>query len=279
LIVHFHGFDASQTRLLEEMAEDYRRMFGDAAALVAVSRVMRQRLIDLGAPAGKVHWNPYGVDCTAFGKADPAAVPPVFLAVGWFCDRKAPQLTMRAFARVHESYPAARLRMIGGGPLLAPCRELARELAVAEAVDFLGVQPPPVVQEEMRRARGFVQHSVVTAEGETEGTPVAILEAGASSLPVVATRHAGIPDAVLDGQTGFLVAEHDVAGMAEQMLRLAGDPALAGDMGRRARRWIEAEFSLPGRIGRLREIIQSCLPGAAARPPGRARWRLARDVT
>jgi len=262
LIVHFHGFDASQTRLLEEMKEDYRRMFREAAALVAVSRTMRQRLIDMGAPAEKVHWNPYGIDCTAFGGADPAAAPPVFVSVARFCDKKAPHLTLRAFASVHQAYPEARLRMVGAGPLLGPCQELAHELRIVKAVTFLGVSAHQVVQNEMRLARCLVQHSVVAPDGETEGTPVSILEAGASGLPVVSTRHAGIPDVVLEGETGFLVEERDVSGMAERMLRLAGDPTLAGKMGRMARTWIEAEFSMPKRIGNLRKIIHDCLPSA-----------------
>jgi glycosyltransferase involved in cell wall biosynthesis len=124
----------------------------------------------------------------------------------------------------------------------------------------MGAKPPCVVQRELRQARCFVQHSVVAPDGATEGTPVSILEAGASGLPVISTRHAGIPDVVLEGETGFLVQERDVSGMAERMLQLAVNPALAGKMGGMARIRIEAEFSMPKRIGNLRKIIQSCVP-------------------
>jgi glycosyltransferase involved in cell wall biosynthesis len=270
LIVHFHGYDASERQTLDEWRKHYLSLFRDAAAVVAVSHAMRRRLIELGAPPEKVHRNPYGVDCTAFGGADPAAVGPRFLAVGRFCEKKAPTLTLRAFAAVRRACPGARLRMIGFGPLLDPCIELASELGIADAVDFLGACPPAVVQEEMRQARCFVQHSVVAPDGDSEGTPVAILEAGASGLPVVSTRHAGIPDVVLEGTTGFLVAEGDVAAMADRMLRLAQDPALAAAFGRAARERIESEFSMPKRIGCLREIIVSCLlprrTGTSPRP-------------
>jgi glycosyltransferase involved in cell wall biosynthesis len=270
LIAHFHGFDATQRAALEQMEDGYRQLFREAAALVVVSRAMRQRLMDLGAPLEKIHWIPYGVDGRAFGGSDPASAPPIFLAVGWFCERKAPNLTLRAFARVHQGRPDARLRMVGDGPLLRTCQELARELGVVDAVTFLGVQPPNIVQDEMRRARCFVQHSVITTDGEAEGTPVAILEAGASGLPVVSTRHEGILDAVVEGETGFLVEEHDIAAMAERMQRFAADPVLAGEMGRRARAWIDAEFSLPKQIGKLWDIICSCCSrdGALA-PPSR----------
>ena len=62
---------------------------------------------------------------------------------------------------------------------------------------FLGAQPHNVIQDEMRKARGFVQHSIEAPSGDSEGMPVSIIEAGVSGLPVVATRHAGIPDARL----------------------------------------------------------------------------------
>ena len=91
--------------------------------------------------------------------------------------------------------------------------------------------------------------------GDCEGTPVGILEAGASGLPVVATRHGGIPDVVVEAETGFLVDEGDVVGMAEHVLRLAREPALAGEMGRAAHRRIGEHFSMERSIGGLWSII------------------------
>ena len=86
LIVHFHGYDASVRSVLEEHAGAYPILFRQAAAIVAVSRAMQRKLISLGAPPEKVHYNPCGVDCRVFGGAEPAAAPPVFLAVGRFVD-------------------------------------------------------------------------------------------------------------------------------------------------------------------------------------------------
>jgi glycosyltransferase involved in cell wall biosynthesis len=267
LVAHFHGYDASRRDYVAHMAAAYRAMFAVAAAVVAVSRPMRRRLIALGAPAEKVHCNPCGIDCGAFAGADPAAAPPVFLAVGRFVPKKAPQLTLRAFAQARRDCPAARLRMIGDGPLRPACERLAGELGVTSAVDFLGLLPPAAVQEEMRHSRAFVQHSLEAPDGDAEGTPVAILEAGASGLPVVATRHAGIPDAVRANRTGLLVAEGDVDGMAACLLRLAREPALAADLGRAARAWVRAEFAMEQRIGRLWEIIAATVHGGRGQRP------------
>ena len=259
LIVHFHGYDASQRQTLLEHKDTYPVMFRYASGIVAVSRAMRKRLIELGAPPDKVFLNPCGVDCSAFCGSDPSSSPPSFMAVGRFVEKKAPHLTILAFAEVHRSCPEARLRMIGFGPLLDSCVQLAQGLGIAQAVEFLGSCPPHVVQQEMRRARCFVQHSVVAPDGDSEGTPVAILEAGASGLPVVSTRHAGIPDVVIEGMTGFLVEEGDVPGMARGMLELVKNPGLARELGRAARERIESEFALPKRIDQLRSIIDSCV--------------------
>jgi glycosyltransferase involved in cell wall biosynthesis len=260
--------------VLETYGRLYREMFQAAAALIAVSQQMRQQLINLGAQPEKVHWIPYGVDIDDFCGARPEAAGPGFLAVGRFVEKKAPHLTLLAFHQAHLACPEARLTMIGDGPLLPLCRQLARALDIAGAVTFPGALVPCSSQRKealtsvpsgscdvasvaaaMQQARAFVQHSVVAEDGDSEGTPVAVLEAQASGLPVVATRHAGIPDVVVEGQTGFLVAEQDVAGMAERMLRLARDPALAGDLGRGGRKRILDNFQLPSQINKLAAVI------------------------
>jgi glycosyltransferase involved in cell wall biosynthesis len=267
LIVHFHGFDASVRAVLDEHRETYPLMFHQAAAIIAVSRAMERKLISLGAPPERVHYNPYGINCDDFCGAEPSNAPPVFLAVGRFVEKKAPQLTLKAFSKAHRSVPHARLRMIGDGPLLDECRSLAGELKIEDAVTFLGAQSPAVVREEMRSARCFVQHSMEAENGDCEGTPVGILEAGASGLPVVSTRHAGIPDVVVENETGFLVDEGDVDEMAEHMLRLAQEPQLAGDLGRAATQRIENHFSQELSDRRLWKIIESCLVQVRV-PPG-----------
>lgn len=266
LIVHFHGYDACREDVLARYAAWYRELFKSAQAVVAVSRAMREQLISLGAPVDKLFLNPYGVDCEAFEQANPASAPPVFLAVGRFVQKKAPHLVLLAFAEVQRDYPEAELRMIGDGPLLGVCRDLASALKIDGSVHFLGAQPHHVVREEMLHARAFIQHSVVADDGDSEGTPNSILEAGAGGLPVVSTRHAGIPDVVLHQETGLLVAERDVDGMAEQMKRLLAEPDLAAELGAAARRRIETYFRMEQSIGRLAAIIESCI-GGRDRPP------------
>ena len=257
LIAHFHGFDAYRRGTLKNYGKRYQQLFETAAAIVAVSRDMEAQLIKLGAPAHKVHYNSCGVDPSVFKDADPVHSEPVFVAAGRFVNKKAPHLTLLAFQRVLEDVPEARLIMIGDGPLWQACFQMIRALGLSTAVELLGPRPHSEVALILKQARAFVQHSITTHDGDSEGTPVAVLEAGASGLPVVATRHAGIMDAVIHTKTGFLVEEGDIGEMAEYMQRLAQDAQLAADLGNAAREWISSAYSMEKSIDHLWTIIEN----------------------
>jgi glycosyltransferase involved in cell wall biosynthesis/protein-L-isoaspartate O-methyltransferase len=257
LVVHFHGFDAYDHQTLEKHEARYQRMFAAAGAIIAVSRDMERQLLKLGAPREKLFYSPYGVDTELFSDAEPvAASQPIFLGVGRFVDKKAPHLTLLAFKKLWERRPDARLKMIGDGPLWEACKQLARALGISHAVEFLGPRSQTEVALTMQQARAFVQHSIRTTYGDSEGTPVAVLEAGAAGLPVVATRHTGIQDVVTDGETGLLVNEGDVEGMARCMIRLAEDVELAGRLGAAARKRIVAEWSIEKSTNRLWSVME-----------------------
>jgi glycosyltransferase involved in cell wall biosynthesis len=277
LIAHFHGYDASVTAVLEDQREDYVRLFNEAAAVVVVSRDMERKLIELGAAPEKIHFIPCSVAVTDFHGADPASAPPLFLAAGRYVEKKAPHLLLLAFARVLAACPEARLLMVGDGPLRGACEDLARGLGIDHAIEFAGFLPHTMIAARMRNVRGFTQHSVTARDGNAEGTPVSLLEASASGLPVLATRHAGIKDAVLHGQTGFLVDPHDVEGMAEYWIRLVREPALAGELGLAGREYIQASLYERNRsIDRLWRVIERSMTAAGGdpsntgpdRPPG-----------
>lgn len=262
LVAHFHGYDAHKRDMVAKWEAQYRALFRGAAAVVAVSRAMRHALIALGAPAERVYWNPCGAEVDWFAPHDPGTAPPVLVAVGRLVEKKGPTYTLRAFARALAAVPEARLRLLGAGPLDQECRALAAELGIAHAVEFMGGRPHAEVRDVMGGARAFVQHSVVAASGDSEGTPVSVLEAGASGLPVVSTRHAGIPDVVVDGVTGLLVAERDVDGMAAHMIAVLRDPARAARLGAAGRRHVVAHYSTALSVRRLWAITAGCARGA-----------------
>ena len=259
LVVQFHGFDAHHRPTLAAHHDAYQRLFRSAAAVVAVSTKMAGQLIALGAPPGKVRHVAGGVDCARFEPGDPGAAPPMFVSVARFVDKKAPHVTLTAFSRVLVACPEATLVMLGDGVLLEPSRALAASLGITASVEFRGAVSAFAVRAALRSARAFVLHSIETPEGDSEGTPIAVLEAAASGLPVIATRHAGIADAVIDGETGYLVEERDVEAMAARMIELAGNPALAASLGRQARVHIEAHFSIEQNITGLWAVLETAV--------------------
>lgn len=259
LIVHFHGFGAYLRGILDVEGQQYSELFKSASAIVAVSKHMVRQLQDLGAPAEKIFYNPCGADTSMFNGAEPGMVPPVFLTAGRFADVKGPHLTILAFKRTLEACPEARMVMIGDGKLWEACRLMAKALGIDQAVDFLGSQPHEAVASYMKQARAFLQHSVHVSNGLVEGTPVAVVEAGAAGLPVIATRSGGIPDVVVDGKTGLLVEEGDIEGMANCMIQLVKNPGLAAQLGEDASKRIHAEFSMEKSIINIWGIIQQSI--------------------
>jgi glycosyltransferase involved in cell wall biosynthesis len=231
-------------------------MFQAASAVIAVSRDMEQQLLSLGARRDTLFYNPYGIDLSLFAQAHPAQNPPTFLTVGRFVNKKAPYLSLLAFHTVLQAYPSARLVMVGDGPLWDACQQMARALGISSSVSFPGACSHEQVAAMMQESRAFLQHSLRPGNGDSEGTPVSVLEAGASGLPVVGTRHAGIKDVVIEEETGLLVDEHDIEGMATHMLRLARDPTLAATLGQQAREHVAAHFSMEHSIAHLWNILE-----------------------
>jgi glycosyltransferase involved in cell wall biosynthesis len=265
LVIHFHGADAHHQPTVTEYKALYQKAFAYATAIVVVSEDMYQTLLNLGAPANKLFLNPYGVNVNLFSPVNVAQSVPNFLAVGRFVGKKAPLITLQAFETVTHAFADARLWMVGEGPLLDAARQKAAELGIAEKVTFTGKQSTPQILELMKKMRCFVQHSVTADDGDMEGTPNTILEASASALPVISTRHAGIKQAVVDGVTGLLTDEYDVAGMAQHMITLAGSPELAAQMGKAGREHILANYNIEKRIAMLDSIIQQSLKDRAGR--------------
>ncbi|QEM12720.1 glycosyltransferase [Mucilaginibacter rubeus] len=263
LIIHFHGADVYHRDTVAAYAELYQQAFRYASAFIAVSVDMAATLKEMGAPADKVYTASCGVDTAAFPLLDISASAKDFLFVGRFVEKKSPQSLVKAFKIVLEQHPDARLWMAGGGPLFDETKALIAELGLNEQITLTGVLKPEEIRELMKRMRAFVQHSVTAANGDKEGTPVTVLEASSSGLPVISTRHSGIKEAVVDGKTGFLVDEYDITGMAERMITLAESVELAVQMGKAARNHMIDNYDINLRMALLDNIVQNSINSKA----------------
>ncbi|MDX2362335.1 MAG: glycosyltransferase [Crocinitomicaceae bacterium] len=257
LIVHFHGYDAYRDDVLNSYGIKYQKLFRSASAIIGVSKDMCEQLKTLGCPEEKLHDLPYGIATDLFTPENKSSSKK-FVACGRFVPKKAPQLTIQAFKRVVDKHSDAQLEMIGNGELMEECKELTNQLEIAENVKFLGVLDQKEIAKIYQGALAFVQHSKRTADNDSEGTPLAILEASAAGLPIISTRHAGIIDIVDDEVTGFLVDEGDVVEMANKMLLLADSTELANEMGAQGSKKINKQYRKEDYIDKLASIIHDC---------------------
>lgn len=254
----FQGYDAWHKDVLKQ--NNYTELFQNAAQIIGVSKDICQQLINLGCPKEKITYLPAYVNLELFKPKAFIQSEPIFLSVGRFAETKSPHLTILAFNEVLKEIPNAQLRMIGkdgGGELFEACHILVKALKIEDKVHFLGIKSPEEVYKEMCNARVFVQHSLTTPlNGDKEGTPVSIMEAMATGLPIVATKHAGIAELIDNGKNGILVEEFDYLAMAKEMIRVCNSDELVVQIGKEAAKTIQNNQLIQNHIQALTKIIQ-----------------------
>lgn len=252
LIVIFHGHDATDKKLLNEYKHKYAKLFDYASKIIVVSNDMKSQLIGLGAPKSKIQVIPCGVNTSMFESNTEPVQQKIFLAVGRLTPKKGPLYTIKAFNSVLQKQPDAKLIFVGNkNGLYNECQDLISNLGIGKSVTFTGILSQQEISNLMQSSLAFVQHSITAPNGDMEGSPVSIMEASSSGLPIVSTRHAGIKELVVHNKTGFLVDEKDVNKMAEYMLRLCDDFELAKTLGIEGRKHIEQNYEQKKQIGKL----------------------------
>ena len=147
--------------------------------------------------------------------------------------------------------------MVGSGEKFEECKLLIQELNLQKNVKLLGVKKPEEISELLSQAKVFVQHSLRPENGDSEGTPNTVLEASSCGLPIVSTLHAGIKEAVIHNQTGYLVNEGDYENMAKHLITLLNDNEVVERMGNAAREHMEKNYKIENKIESLRNILKS----------------------
>lgn len=259
LITHFHGYDASIHNVIEN-CNNYKEVFAYSTSIIAVSISMKDRLILLGCPKKKIVYNTYGPN-PLFLEINPQFSTDVFIGLGRFVDKKAPYYTILAFNKVLEKYPHAKLVIGGKGELYEVCVNLVKYLKIENNVLLPGILTKEQFSAYLATSLAFVQHSVTALSGDQEGTPVAVLEASAAGLPVIATIHAGIPDVIIDGETGLLVAEHNVDAMATKMMQLLENKELAKQLGQQGKERVKNNFTMEKHVRVIDELITAAIAG------------------
>jgi len=228
-VVSFHGADVMVD--LEKPA--YRAATNEmlnAVRLVLVrSESLRKALVSLGCPDEKIRIQRTGIplDEVPFQERGwPTNGEWRFVQACRLVEKKGLRTSLRAFTAFARRYPQAQFTIAGEGPLLEELQKFTRELGIADHVTFTGFISQAELRNLSYRSHIFLHPSETGSDGNQEGVPNSMLEAMASGLPVFATAHGGIPEAIENGVSGVLVAEGDDAALACELLRAAEDPQL-----------------------------------------------------
>jgi len=264
IFVHFFGGDASAMLLDAWMVQYYRWMGQQVTGVIAIAEPMASRLEAIGIPKQKIHTIHLGIEIPETVTSAPAAEPCKFISVTRLVAKKGPLFTLQAFALAKKAMSEITLDIIGsdgfpnGGPgqLYNDIVDFITCNNLGASVTLHGGQPIDYVIEKLNQSAVYVQHSITDPlTGDSEGLPIIILEASAAGLPIIATRHEGIPEEVDHGVTGLLVDEFDVEKMAEYMILMAANPRLRQKMGLAARRKMLKEFDLSYSILILQQVL------------------------
>lgn len=195
---------------------------------------------------------------------------PTVVCVSRLVPRKGQDVLIRALPAIRRRVPDAALLIVGGGPDMPRLQRLAAQAGVADDVVFTGSVPWEDLPAHYAAGHVFAMPCRRRLAGlDVEGLGIVYLEASATGLPVVAGEAGGAPDAVLHGQTGYLVDGRSVAAVADPLVELLADPARAREMGQQGRAWVETEWRWEAQAARLRQSLlgPARLPTDLARPP------------
>jgi phosphatidylinositol alpha-1,6-mannosyltransferase len=261
-----HGHEAGWAAL--PGARNLLRRIGDEVDTVTyLGEYFRTRLARALSPeaAGNLTRLAPGVDVTAFhpDAGGPAmrerlglTGTPVVVCVSRMVPRKGQDTLIRAWPKVRAEVGDATLLLVGDGPYRADLARLAQQLDVASAVRFTGPVPQADLPAYYAAGDVFAMPCRTRRHGlDVEGLGIVYLEASATGLPVIGGDSGGAPDAILDGETGYVVPGGDTDTVAVRIADLLSDPAKAAAMGEKGLAWVHQEWRWELAAARLEEIL------------------------
>jgi glycosyltransferase involved in cell wall biosynthesis len=205
--------------------------------------------------ADRIHRIYNGLDLAEFGRADFSSTPPLIIAVGRLIPKKGFGDLIRACALLTERGKSFRCEIIGKGPLENELRRQIEELDLQNNIVLAGAKPQTQLRGRLAAANVFVLPSVIDPDGGMDNLPTVIMEAMATGLPVVSTNVGGIPEMIIENETGFLVQPSDAAAMADAIQNVIYDPSSAAKLGQSGYERAGALFSIEKNVRELCAII------------------------
>ncbi|MBL7699003.1 MAG: glycosyltransferase [Chitinophagaceae bacterium] len=257
LVITFHGLDASPEYLSNKKYRNgIKEVIAYASGIIIVSPHMNDTL-QLKAFAGKTYLISCGVNANEFQRAARPVAPQVIniLHSGRLVPKKGVPDLIRVFIVLHKKHPHLHLHIIGDGPELELCRHTAQQ-GEPDSITFYGSKPHGDVKKIMTEADIFVLNSRTSESGDMEGLPVSVLEAMSMRIPVVSTRHAGIPYVIKHGVNGLLADERNNDQLSELLEKVIVDAGLRSQLGEEGRRTVLENFTWEKINRRISEVYR-----------------------
>ncbi len=262
-LVSFHGMDIMPREGEPGYSDRLRELLQVLPMVLARSESLADRLADLGCPRERIRINRTGIPLDFFPHVQRSAPTDGrwrLIQASRLIEKKGLDNTLEAFGTFRKSFPSATLTIAGDGPLMEKLQTRSADLGVAEFVHFVGFQSQAELAALYASSHIFLHPSRVTAAQDQEGVPNSMLEAMATGLPVVATLHGGIPEAVTTGSDGFLTPENDSAALADSLATLAGQPGVYAAFSAAAANSVRHKFEQSAAIrmleGYYRELME-----------------------
>jgi colanic acid/amylovoran biosynthesis glycosyltransferase len=247
IVTSFHGYDCNAHSVVRSK-DIYKELFLQGDLFFVNSKFTMDKIVLLGCPQDKIVHLPVGIPFDKFQRKDYSSTTRdtgiKILTIARCVEKKGLEYSMKAIAQIVMKYPNIKYKIVGDGPLRTALQSLAEHLDISRNVKFLGWCDQNEVLRLYRDSHIFLLASVTAGDGDREGQALVLQEAQAIGLPVVSTFHNGIPEGVLDGESGFLVPERDVNALADRLLYLIEHPEVWPQMGRAGRRFVEEKYDL-----------------------------------
>lgn len=267
VVVSFHGSDVAGTMTSPGYAEAVAEMFRLATVVPCRSERLVENVAGLGCPAEKLRVMRTILPELPAGKRTPPTDGAWrIVQAARLVPKKGIVAAIRAFAILAEKYPRSTFTIAGEGPMEESLRRLAGELKIEDRVELRGFLSQEELQELFSVAHIFL-HPSETVNGDVEGVPNAMLEAMAMGVPVVATRHGGIPEVVVEGENGLLTEEADVEALAGALSRLTGDADFYRQLSENAAISVRKQFSADRQISAVEKIYREAILARSGENP------------
>lgn len=254
LIVSFYGSDVSRLPTEFNWKRRYRKLAKSASHFIAASGFMKSQLIALGFPEDSISIIRFGLDLEKH-RFDGENRPPLRLILaGRLVEKKGFEFALRAIAASRNHGHNWKANLYGDGPLLESLKNLTKELGLNGSVQFHGFQPVETILDALRSHTLMLAPSVTASDGDMEGLPNTILEAMAAGTPVITTRHAAIPEAIIHEKSGFLAEERDTKELGLILNQIANGEIDLNKIRRIARKNIEEQYSIDNMVQNVERV-------------------------